>query len=584
MGTNSIYWEQYSGNNPANFYKDKNKEKFKNFLTDQTTLDYKNDIFNSLSPIKYNQALNDIDMSKNNRKLMAQYTIKKLMDKELNMFNDIITSLKNLEKENLENIFQDLINKNRNISNNIFNKTFEENIAGMDEYAKTCDYAIMSFLFGDEKDKNDMEPYEYLNNLKENEIEDSYEFFLYLLSVFSRIGGFSQNVDAIKGSSNIEAKLIKLLQNSKDLKDSEKEFVYKYTEKLLIDFNKKHTTGNIKIETDMEKTIKEIIFGNNKKYFLYEIIVPPMLKKINAELWKLIVKEKQAPFLKILNNKKYWENFIEELCTTQFELFDITFYNSIDVQETNTIFFDINGAKLKGDYGEMINAVALKHNGIDTKYQGSKASNIKISNASSTIDTLITVNNNKYGIQVKEYSKLIHNEKTTLDNIHTDYYSDKNRDISFSKNKSGVILEDYFSYEDILILGSLLEIFTSKKDSIMLNNYLATLDLSQIRIVTLQGVEEKVYEEVKESDVVYTTLFRSSGVYIPSSYILFKRYLEIEQELKKEKGKIKRDFYHVGSLKTKNIQNYMSKRDKVEPMDLSNARYILSNLMITNKG
>lgn len=458
------------------------------FIATEQVTSYENRLANSM----YNTNLDfsSYHKSRGNIKQVMITALQELFDAERRMIDDISTfpKMKNISKPKQPSA-----------------QAVVENFEKIIQYNGEFNYYIQSLFMPQELSQ------------KETGIDwqsvsgdpSDYDYFLFILQSISRKGGFwaKQGVDI--ESSEVFGDFKKILNNN-----GPEEVI---TESLIKSAIPKYFQALKLTKSNDKKIEKQLMdmwqdrFSQAKKTeqvswdsdFFFTILLPPMINKIKG------TKALSNIAISTINNRKHWDTFYKELKATSFTLSEITFLGN----EKTFLQY-----AFKGDYGEMVQAVLGQHSGIETKYMGSKAANEQISKEQSYIDTLITVNGNKYGIQDKEY-------RFISSGINTRVYGDKNAIIDFSQ----VNLLNYFSQDGIKILASLLELYNEdSEDKNRLNTLFAHLDLEQIRAVGYLGVESKPLEALSYKDIVYSLIYRITGQYFPASYIFAQRINDIK--------------------------------------------------------
>ena len=106
--------------------------------------------------------------------------------------------------------------------------------------------------------------------------------------------------------------------------------------------------------------------------------------------------------------------------------------------------------------------------------------------------------------------------------------------------------------EHLKILTSLIELYINSSDDDYINRVLRFADIGQLRAAMYEGMSDKVFSELQETDIVYNPIYKISGVFIPSSCLLAKRYCDIleQSKLTKPKGNdiFSRDFYKIKDI------------------------------------
>ena len=549
-----------SGAPPYHFYL-MQQEEYENFIATEEVTSYENMLANSM----YNTELDfsSVYKARANVKIVVLKALETLLSQEQNMLNDI----SGFEKMNGIPIPE--IPKAEDVYKN-FNK--------MEQYYKNFNFYIQS-LFLNQKldtDKN--------KNIQWHKVkgEDSYDYFLFLLQQISRQGGFW-----VKQGVGIEkSKVFKTLQSIINDPNAETNVDIK-----TINLNLDSYFKALKLEGNAEKKFKDDLMdmwkqrmSSEKKdlsswesdYF-YTILLPPMIAKIMATH---NLKDIAGDKMNILKERKYWDLFYNDLIKSGFTLIELTF-----LKTTEDTFLQY---AFKGDYGEMVQAVLGIHQGIETKYMGSKTANEETDKGEqSYIDTLITINNHKYGIQDKEYSFVKKN------GINTRVYGGKNFEINFKD----VNLLSYFDTKGIKILGALLELYNDDSiDKMRIESLMAHLDLEQIRAVGYMGFEPKPIEDLGIDDIVYSLIYRITGQYYPASYILAQRLEDIKKqnsvyvdEKSKSKNKQARSHYKIKSFNEDSRNNLLATEryvdadgnTKLKNLDIHTAEEIVKLLIIT---
>lgn len=522
------------------FYKI-NNENFQNFLQEDIVINYKNllaEHFYGTEGLNTNWE----EKEQENLRIMTLAMLSDLIKRE----QDMITTFKNHVIEGNNNIVvnfpapKNLIDKDGLLINS----------SDMESYYNTFNHYLQSiFVDSTLRKNNDKIQWKNFDKDLRNKEKLDYNDFLYMLASISREGGFDVRLNQIKFSGNSVQDIKNFMKSFHDsiesngasmrVKAKAADAFSTYLSHLDLAKNKISKASNL--EQELYESLNEYWKGVRKtdiigdknfmeleKNLFMTIVVPPFVKAIKTGIMNKGKQKdfKYAELLLKMESLNFWELFYIDLKKAHFSIFsDVTFLTQRDPKDKSTLN-GIVGTMLKGDFGEMVQAVLSVHRGFDTKYMGATSSNEIITTQQSVTDTLISVNGKKYGIQDKEL-------RFTKDGgINVHLYKEKKQKINFSDSSN--ILLRYFSNYNIYKLAALVELYSgSQMDNARFNALFSHLSYERLRIVDYSGIENAEANAIKQDNIVHNLIYRITGYYFPASYILYKRFLAIQDEAAK---------------------------------------------------
>lgn len=538
-------------------------DKYSRFIQDERTESYKNLIANSIYDT--NMLTNWAERQDENILNMMKVSMEDLFEKERDMIKVFSQNLRSGNSAltghipKMDGYF--VVNQMENLKTSDDIEKFEKaDEAGMEQYFESFNHYMQSIFLNKDIQKKKVGKKDKLNWVDiAEELEGkvskgktfTYDDFLYVLTSISREGGFET---AYKFNLNSISKNIQdFIENFYTIDDSGKTAditglsgsIKKYFESI---FKGSDLTGAAKILVDgMTNFWADKTVANRKKFdkksddmekleenIFLSIIAPLVIKEIQVG-YKKKAKGTYSNtefklgkiFIEYISETRFWRRFFQDLKKANFSLLDITFFGT----EKNQIIT----TALKGDFGEMLQAVLSVNRGFKTTYLGSKTSNAEITTQQSITDTLIEVEakdgrNYKYGIQDKELK--------FVGKINTKLYEETESKINLG-DPNNVLLR-YFSRENICLLAALVELadvdgIDHDNDVARFNAILSHLSLERLRIVDYAGVRNATFDAINQDDIVYNLIYRITGYYYPASYILYQRFLSI---LNQSKGNV----------------------------------------------
>lgn len=518
------------------------------------------------------------------------------MDDILKYIEFPLQTLAKVEKK----LIDDLKEEGKKTKSNYFNSIKVPNyksISNLDDleieikdYITNFNKSFSKFYFGVNSVWNPDMNYEdiksnELKQLKKSIIDDingkssivrtsEYDIFLKILYCVSKSGGFRSESGVKKiektNKQGIRLRAIKIfesliedkitydkgtiadLQNKFDFIVNKNANKFGFNDTKLFNFSiNKQIEGNQKkprIVVKLDKGEKERIEEKFNDYLesyepFQKYIVPIFKQEIKKQLSEIFGNDINK-IEKIIKKDEHWRTYHKALVTSGYKISEATFVTQ-NINAESTTFFKYT---FKGDFGEYLTRVTNVKKGLEVLGLGADSSNKTImGGVKPGTDEILIINNNKYGIQDKEFSIKYHN------GIDLNLYSDKN--LTPKKNFSLSTAMELLPKEYIEVLASLIELYddsTTSADKEYINRILRFADIGQLRAAMYEGMKDKAFDKLTKSDIIYNPIYKISGTFIPSSCLLAKRYCDILRKTPLNKPNsiytYERKFYEIRSF------------------------------------
>lgn len=602
MGQNVMSWKIADRNKPWGFYiKDEKdgEQEYNNFLKTkkEEIKEYAQNLVAYSLDLK-KEDKKHLNKQLKNKEVKIKFLLSKYLSQAFKIEKSLIKDIKTVTKENnsLEAIISipEIDFNNNDFDFKLINKEMEQYKAQFNKF-------FVSFYFDVKNNGKQINKDYLLKNLEideYNNIKDNYENFLKILHSVSLHGGFNNDGFQVNDNSslsvrkefiekllykNIVLNIKEKIKNNKNEKIERENLIEKISDNVIKTYEKKindfiKECNNNGFYKELEKEIEEVKNKLNNFDNYYKYIAKFFLIEIKRKIKNFSLKDK-ATIERIVYNKNNWDSFYKELANTKYTLEESTFVRkSID----KTISYSYVFTTFKGDYGEQITRVLNKHKGIDTEGRGASSSNKSImGDIQSGVDEVITINGRKYGIQdkeLKEFNKYLYFDELVL-----------------KKEKNLDKYIQILSADSIKSLVSLTELSVNNIDTTesYIEQILSKIDYGDLRAVTYESIQNKIFEDLEKKDIIYTPLYKITGQFVPASYLLFKRYSMYLQNGRVGKGYdpkkgnykkiIKRQLMYLDDIDEELIKKELKNYNKIHELSVPEIQNNLAALTISTE-